>query len=88
MSRKCDLLFMTILYVVVHLGLLFAFGHIFMNLLWQYQMYDDSIRAILYDDQQSGKCVNASLVIDHILKQSKFLKIYLQKILKFFFKYN
>ncbi len=72
MSRKCDLVFMTVLYVLVHIGLLSIFGYVFVNLLWQYQIYDDSIRALLYDDGQPSKCTNVSLVIDHLLTQSQF----------------
>lgn len=64
-----DLLFVRILYLLVHLALLFLFGHQFSKYLWQYQTYDDSIRAILYDPQL--KSINVSLVIDHILTQSK-----------------
>lgn len=71
MSRQklCDLLFVRILYLLVHLGLLCLFGHHFSKFIWQYQTYDDSIRAMLYDPQLKG--INVSLVIDHILTQSK-----------------
>ena len=69
-TRKCDLLFTQIFFIVVHIGLLVGLGHIFVGLIWQYQTYDESVRAILYDP--TLECTSTSMVIDHILNQSKF----------------
>ncbi|KAI2805897.1 hypothetical protein BLOT_004906 [Blomia tropicalis] len=66
-TRKCDLLFTQIFFIVVHIGLLVGLGHIFVGLIWQYQTYDESVRAILYDP--TLECTSTSMVIDHILNQ-------------------
>lgn len=65
--RTCDLLFTRVLFLLVHLLILYVFCRMFVSLVWQYQNYDDSLRAMLYD--RTLECTNISLVIDHILNQ-------------------
>ena len=74
MNRKsCDLLFIRILYILVHLAILYLLYRVFSSLLWQYQNYDDSLGAMLFD--QKFECTNISLVVNYILQQSKLILI-------------